>query len=89
MPTKRSGCPYARRILDCGIHPDDRGGRGMEVKEVIMEELSRWLSGILPILLSHQASKIETSLKEMDVSIYWAGAVIRLDIKPKKGGNYE
>lgn len=44
--------------------------------------LAEWLEEVLPLLLSHKVTKLEAKLDEGDVTAYWAGTVLRIDLKP-------
>jgi len=52
------------------------GGRGMTLKEFIEK--------MYPLLLNQTLDKIEKSLSEGEIKAYWAGTIIRIDIKPKQ-----
>ena len=46
--------------------------------------LLTWLSnGALKMLLTKQVSKLEQDFAEGKVTAYWAGTVLRIDVKPK------
>ena len=48
---------------------------------------SEWLIEVMPLLLNHTVEKIEGEVisekVEGSVSAYWAGAVLRIDLKPR------
>ena len=53
--------------------------QGGEMKE----SLKNWINEMLPLFLSQKLNKIEAELSEGKVTAYWAGSIIRIDIKPK------
>ena len=48
-----------------------------------------WFAEVMPLLCNHTVEKIEgkvivfTTDEPCDVLAYWAGAVLRIDLKPK------
>jgi len=42
-----------------------------------------WLQSIWRLLKDRQIDKAQKSFPDADIQIYWAGTVIRIDIKPK------
>jgi hypothetical protein len=46
-------------------------------------ELAQWLAKIWPVLIDHTIEKAEAQLDLGEVKAYWAGTVLRIDIKPK------
>jgi hypothetical protein len=48
-----------------------------------MKELYEWLDKIWPLFIDHKLAKGEIDLKIGKVCAYWAGTVLRIDIKPK------
>jgi len=46
-------------------------------------ELTQWLCKIWPVVLNHTIEKAEANLELGEVKLYWAGTIIRIDIKPK------
>ena len=49
-----------------------------------IESLNKWLSKIWPLLESHSVEKIGAELLIGKVTAYWAGTIIRIDLKPLK-----
>lgn len=50
----------------------------------MQEHLTDWLNGgALEILLTKKAKKLEQDVAEGEVTAYWAGGVLRIDLKPK------
>jgi hypothetical protein len=47
-----------------------------------MPRLGEWLDEVLPILLAHKARRMDGSVDIGEVSLYWVGPMLRLDIKP-------
>ena len=45
-------------------------------------KLAEWIENILPTLLQHGVKRIDGTVEEGDVSAYWAGSVLRIDLKP-------
>lgn len=45
--------------------------------------LAEFFQQIYPLLLSRVMDRVEKDLIEGKVTAYWAGAIIRIDIKPK------
>jgi hypothetical protein len=48
-----------------------------------METLAKWIEDTLPLLLEKKVDKIEGAVIEGKISAYWAGSVLRIDIKPR------
>ena len=48
------------------------------------ENLIEWLGNVLPTLMTHKVKKMEAEVTEGEVSAYWAGTVLRIDLKPKQ-----
>jgi len=46
-----------------------------------MLTLSQWLTSVMPTLLAKTVSRIDGIVVEGNVSAYWAGTVIRIDLK--------
>ena len=46
--------------------------------------IDSFLLEMLPLLLSHKLDKIEKELDIGHVTAYWAGTILRVDIKPKR-----
>jgi hypothetical protein len=44
--------------------------------------LSEFIKEILPTLMKFGISKLEADIEEGHVSAYWAGTIIRIDLKP-------
>jgi len=49
-----------------------------------IEKIFDALKNTLPGLIDKKYSKTETENEELKVSCYWAGTVLRIDLKPKK-----
>jgi len=49
-----------------------------------IESLNKWLSKVYPLLESHSVEKLEADLAIGKVTAYWAGTIIRIDLKPIK-----
>jgi hypothetical protein len=47
-----------------------------------MMTLSEFFDKILPLLLAHTVDRIDKDLTIGKVTAYWAGTVLRIDIKP-------
>jgi hypothetical protein len=45
--------------------------------------LKEFMEKMYPLLLSKVVDKIEKELDEGQVKAYWAGTIIRIDIKPR------
>ncbi len=45
--------------------------------------LSDWLAQVLPLLLCRATKRVDGVVIEGDVSAYWAGSVLRIDLKPE------
>lgn len=45
--------------------------------------IQEFLNTILPLLLSHTMDRVDKDLDIGKVTAYWAGTVLRIDIKPK------
>ena len=46
--------------------------------------LVEWLEQVVPLLLTHQVRRIDGYVVEGEVSVYWAGPVLRIDLKPRE-----
>jgi len=44
--------------------------------------LAVWLQQAWPLVKDHVVDKIEAVVEEGTVKLYWAGTIIRIDIKP-------
>ena len=44
--------------------------------------LAEWLAQTLPLLMNRQIRRIDGYVTEGDVIAYWAGSVLRIDLKP-------
>lgn len=42
----------------------------------------QWIEKMLPVLLSKSVSRMDGETKEGTVTAYWAGSVLRIDLKP-------
>jgi hypothetical protein len=42
-----------------------------------------WISSIMPELIDKKITKTEIEFSECIIKAYWAGTIIRIDIKPK------
>jgi hypothetical protein len=51
--------------------------------------LSQWLDDVLPLLLSHSVKRMDGVVYEGKVSLYWTGAVLRMDLKPREDDRTE
>ncbi len=45
--------------------------------------IDQWISQNLPAVLSREIERMEADLRNASVKMYWAGTVLRIDIKPK------
>ncbi len=50
----------------------------------IIESLTNWLKKVYPLLDTHAVEKLEADLVIGKVTAYWAGTIIRIDVKPNK-----
>ena len=61
--------------------------RGEPEKEETMEKptkhLTEFWDEVYDLLLEKTVKKVETHVFEGEVSIYWAGTIIRMDLKPR------
>lgn len=48
------------------------------------QSLGEWLTQVLPLLIGKQVRRIDGYVAEGDVTIYWAGSVLRIDLKPQE-----
>lgn len=46
--------------------------------------LTEWLNAVMPSLLSHAVKRVDGSVVEGDVTAYWAGTILRIDLKPSE-----
>jgi hypothetical protein len=46
------------------------------------DKLREWLDNVLPLLLSKSVKRIDGQVAEGEVTAYWAGTVLRIDLKP-------
>ena len=44
--------------------------------------LAEFFEAVLPLLLNHTLDRVDKELTIGKVSAYWAGSVLRIDIKP-------
>ena len=49
-----------------------------------MKTFDEFVKEVMPLLLKRIATKIENEVAEGSVSAYWAGTVIRIDLKVKQ-----
>jgi hypothetical protein len=47
--------------------------------------LTEFLNKFIPMLLAHDLDRIEKDLDIGKVTAYWAGTIIRIDLKPRNG----
>ncbi len=45
-------------------------------------DLIEWLQKMWPLVADRTINKAEASLSNCDATLYWAGTIIRLDLKP-------
>jgi len=65
--------------------PHATAGRGQKEGGMeLIESLNKWLTKVYPLLESHSVEKIEADLPIGKVTAYWAGTIIRIDLKPVK-----
>jgi hypothetical protein len=43
-----------------------------------------WLKKVWPLLKDHEIDKAERTFETAEVKAYWAGSVLRIDIKPTR-----
>jgi len=48
------------------------------------EDLLKWLTTVWPLISNRTVEKMKVSLSNCDAQIYWAGTVLRIDVKPKR-----
>lgn len=48
-----------------------------------VDKVEEWVKWALSNLLEHKAAKMEVVTAEFAASAYWAGKVLRIDIKPR------
>ena len=46
-----------------------------------MKTLNEFLNEVMPILLSHTVDRIDKTVLEGKVSVYWVKEILRIDIK--------
>ncbi len=49
-----------------------------------IESLNKWLSKVYPLLENHSVEKLKADLPVGKVTAYYAGTIIRIDLKPTK-----
>lgn len=47
-------------------------------------DLTEWIENMWPMLEKKQVNKVEASLSNCEAQMYWAGTIIRIDLKPIK-----
>lgn len=47
-------------------------------------KLVEWVNQVLPVMYSKVVVKVEATVTEGEVKMYWAGTIIRIDLKPKE-----
>ncbi len=45
-------------------------------------DLTEWIEKVWPLLEKRTVNKMEASLSNCEASMYWAGSIIRIDLKP-------
>ena len=54
-------------------------------KEGKMENVTNWIKENLWQLVNKKVMRLDVSFPEATIKMYWAGTIIRIDIKPKEG----
>ena len=57
-------------------------GLPAQKEEEMKHEFSEWLDKVWPLVLNHTIEKAETILDMGEIKLYWAGTIVRIDIKP-------
>jgi len=47
-------------------------------------DLTEWIEKVWPMLENRTVNKMKASLSNCEAQIYWAGSVLRIDLKPLK-----
>ena len=47
-------------------------------------DLFEWIKKVWPIISNRTINKAKTSLSNCEAQMYWAGTIIRIDLKPLK-----
>ncbi len=50
----------------------------------IPQDLVEWIEKVWPIISNHTVDKVKVSLSNCEAQMYWAGTIIRIDLKPIK-----
>lgn len=48
----------------------------------MLDTMVVWIESLLPTLLTKKIQRMDGRVVEGDISIYWAGTVLRIDLKP-------
>ncbi len=48
------------------------------------EDFTAWVEKVFPLMANRTINKAEASLSNCEAQMYWAGTIIRIDLKPIK-----